>query len=57
MDDARRDELERRTRHEPGDVEARLFERWERECGFSGHPESGREPFVIALPQIGRAHV
>ncbi len=50
MDDARRDELERRTRHQPEAVEARLFERWERECGFSGDPESDREPFVIALP-------
>jgi len=50
MDDARREELERRTRHQPAAVEARLFERWERECGFSGNPESDRDRFVIALP-------
>ncbi|HYW29050.1 MAG TPA: valine--tRNA ligase [Gaiellales bacterium] len=50
MDDARRDELERRTRHQPEAVEARLFERWERECGFSGDPKSDRERFVIPLP-------
>jgi valyl-tRNA synthetase len=50
MDDARRAELERRTRHQPETVEARLFERWERECGFSGDPKSDRETFVIALP-------
>ena len=50
MADARRDELERRTRHQPEAVEARLFERWERECGFSGDPESDAETYVIALP-------
>ena len=50
MTDARRNELERRSRHEPAAVEPPLFERWERECGFSGDPHSGREPFVIALP-------
>src|SRR3954447_18322468 len=50
MDDARREELERRTRHQPAAVEARLLERWERECGFSGDPESDRDRFVIALP-------
>src|SRR3954454_17416846 len=50
MAGARRDELERRTRYQPEAVEARLFERWERECGFSGDPESDAEPYVIALP-------
>ena len=50
MAGARRDELERRTRHQPEAVEARLFERWERECGFSGDPESDAETYVIALP-------
>src|SRR3954468_9548229 len=50
MDDARREELERRTRHQPAAVEARLFERWERECGFSGDPESDRDRFAIAPP-------
>src|SRR4051794_29123932 len=50
MAGARRDELERRTRHQPEAVEARLFERWERECGFSGDPESDAETYVIPLP-------
>jgi valyl-tRNA synthetase len=50
MDDARRDELERRTRHQPDAVEARLFERWERECGFSGDLDGDRDTYVIALP-------
>ena len=50
MAGARRDELERRTRHQPEAVEGRLFERWERECGFSGDPESDAETYVIALP-------
>ena len=50
MDDARRDELERRSRHQPEAVEARLFERWERECGFSGNLDDDRDTFVIALP-------
>src|SRR3954447_462436 len=50
MVDARRDELERRTRYQPEAVEGRLFDRWERECGFSGDPGSDAETYVIALP-------
>src|SRR5438067_4866750 len=50
MDAAQRDDLERRTRHQPEAVEARLFERWEREGGFSGNPHTDRETYVIALP-------
>ena len=40
MNEATRQDLEQRTRYEPAAVEARLFERWERESGFSGDPHS-----------------
>jgi valyl-tRNA synthetase len=50
MTDPRRDELERRSRHEPAAVEPALFERWSDAGLFSGDPDSGRPSYVIALP-------
>jgi valyl-tRNA synthetase len=43
--------LEERTRYEPGDVEPRVFRRWEEAGVFSPAPagEAG-EPFAIAIP-------
>jgi len=37
-------------RYEPSTAEQPIFERWEAAGVFGGRPESGREPFVIALP-------
>jgi valyl-tRNA synthetase len=42
-------ELRDRSRHEPGEVEAAVFARWEA-AGFGADPGSGRPSFVIALP-------
>jgi valyl-tRNA synthetase len=43
--------LEERTRYQPGDVEPRVFERWEGAGVFSPDPEDGaRESFSIAVP-------
>ncbi len=43
--------LEERTRYEPGEVEARVFERWERAGVFSPEPAgSASENFSIAVP-------
>jgi valyl-tRNA synthetase len=50
VNEQQRQELEGRTRHEPAAVEARLFERWETESGFSGNPHTSKETYVIALP-------
>src|SRR5947207_557801 len=43
-------QLAGRTRHQPEAVEAPLVERWQRQCGFAGEPESDRERVVIPLP-------
>ncbi len=37
-------------RYEPSTAEQPTFERWEAAGVFGGRPDSGREPFVIALP-------
>src|SRR5215467_14242353 len=50
VNDQERQDLEGRTRHEPAAVEARLFERWESESGFSGNTDTSRDTYVIALP-------
>ncbi len=50
MVDLRRDELERRSRHDPAAVESQLFERWEAAGLFRADPHSGRPSYVIALP-------
>ena len=47
----RLDVLEQRTRYQPGDVEPRVFERWERSGIFHPEPEGGTaESFSIAVP-------
>jgi valyl-tRNA synthetase len=43
-------DLEERTRYQPGDVEPRVFERWERAGVFSPDPEAAGESFSIAVP-------
>jgi valyl-tRNA synthetase len=50
MTDGRRDELERRSRHDPAAVEPALFQRWESAGLFDADPKSPKEPFVIAVP-------
>jgi valyl-tRNA synthetase len=43
--------LEQRTRYEPGDVEGRIFRRWEESGFFHPEPEgSAAENFSIAIP-------
>ena len=37
-------------RYEPSTAEQPTFQRWEAAGVFGGMPESGRDPFVIALP-------
>jgi valyl-tRNA synthetase len=37
-------------RYDPGTAERPIFERWEAADVFGGVPDSGREPYVIALP-------
>jgi len=37
-------------RYEPSTAEQPTFQRWEAAGVFGGVPESGRDPFVIALP-------
>jgi valyl-tRNA synthetase len=50
MTEARREELERRGRHDPAAVEPALFRRWESAGLFDADPASPKEPFVIAVP-------
>ena len=51
MADDRLTALEERTRYQPGDVEPRIFERWERAGIFHPEPEGGpEENFTIPVP-------
>ncbi|MDX6535426.1 MAG: valyl-tRNA synthetase, partial [Gaiellales bacterium] len=50
MTDGSRDELERRSRHDPAAVEPALFQRWESAGLFDADPKSPKPPFVIAVP-------
>ncbi len=51
MPDDRLKVLEERTRYQPGDVEPRVFERWERSGVFHPDPEDGAtESFSIPVP-------
>ncbi len=51
MDSARRAKLEATTRWEPGEVEARVFERWLEGGWFSPPPEGeAKDNFSIAIP-------
>ncbi len=43
-------DLEERTRYQPGDVEPRVFERWESAGVFSPDPDAAAETFSIAVP-------
>ncbi len=36
--------------YRPGEVETRLYERWERSGAFAAHPDSNARPYAIVMP-------
>src|SRR5436190_20628792 len=36
--------------YRPADVETRLYEAWDRACGFAADPSSGKLPYTIMMP-------
>ena len=50
MDDARRAQLDDRTRYDAGEVEGRIFAAWQDAAAFASDPGAPGEPFAIVLP-------